>query len=287
MKGIILAGGNGTRLYPLTKVINKHLLAIYDKPMIYYPLSCLMDAGITDICIIVRQEDVDLYKKLLGDGQMLGCKFTYLTQEKPEGISQAFIIAEKFIDNNPVCLILGDNIFYGENLAHNMRNIIKSFVDGGVIFAYKVKDPNRYGVVEFDKNNKVISIEEKPKFPKSNYAIPGIYFFDPKCIKYAKEIRKSDRGEYEITEIHNCYLNDNKLKVDNIDYGIAWVDTGTFTSLIEAGQYIKIIEERQNIKIGCIEEIAFKRGYIDKELLEKHILINSKTSYGEYLKSLI
>jgi len=285
MKGIILAGGSGTRLYPLTKVVSKQLMPIYDKPMIYYPLSTLMSAGISEILIISTSKDTPKFKELLGNGSDYGCRFQYAIQEKPNGLAEAFIIGEDFIGKDSVALILGDNIFYGSGLKEALQ--INNNPNGGVIFAYHVNDPKRYGVVEFDENNKVISIEEKPKQPKSNYAVPGIYFYDNNVVEIAKNIKPSQRGELEITDVNKTYLNNGLLNVQMLDKGIAWLDTGTFNSLMQASHFVQVIEERQGQKIGCIEETAFKMGYIDKnQLMElaQHLL---KSGYGEYLQQLI
>ena len=286
MKGIILAGGSGTRLYPLTLAISKQLMPIYDKPMIYYPLSTLMLAGIKEILIISTPHDIPLFKRLLGDGKQLGCNFEYAEQEKPNGLAQAFIIGEEFIGNDQIALILGDNIFYGTGLS-NTLNKAANQLSGGTVFAYHVNEPNRYGVVEFDKQNKVISIEEKPQKPKSNYAVPGIYFYDNNVVKIAKELKPSERGEYEITDINKAYLANGELHVNILDKGTAWLDTGTFNSLMQAQQFVQVIEERQGLKIGCIEEIAFKKGYINENQL-KHIATPLlKSGYGKYLMNLI
>lgn len=284
MKGIILAGGSGTRLYPLTKVVSKQLMPIYDKPMIYYPLTTLMSAGIKDILIISTPKDASKFKELLGDGGDYGCNFEYETQENPNGLAEAFIIGEKFIEDDSVALILGDNIFYGSGLSKTLRNCVNP--NGGVVFAYHVQDPMRYGVVEFDEQNHVISIEEKPQKPKSNYAVPGIYFYDNKVVGIAKEIKPSARGELEITDINKAYLRDSKLRVEILDKGTAWLDTGTFSSLMQASQFVQVIEERQGQKIGCIEEVAFNMGYINKEQLSKLAQPLLKSGYGEYLQQL-
>jgi glucose-1-phosphate thymidylyltransferase len=280
MKGIILAGGSGTRLHPLTLAMSKQMMPIYDKPMIYYPLSVLMMAGINEILIISTPHDLPHFERLLGDGKNIGCRFSYAVQEKPNGLAQAFVIGEKFIGNDKVALILGDNIFYGVGLGSSLKNIDP---EGGVVFAYHVSDPERYGVVEFDKTNKVLSIEEKPKEPKSNYAVPGLYFYDNSVIKIAKELKPSARGEYEITDVNKEYLTMGSLKVSIMDRGTAWLDTGTFASLMQAGQFVQVIEERQGLKIGCIEEVAFKMGYITKEELIKVAHPLTKSGYGNYL----
>jgi len=285
VKGIILAGGSGTRLHPLTLAVSKQLMPIYDKPMIYYPLSVLMLAGIKDILIISTPNDLPLFERLLGDGKNMGCNFQYAVQEIPNGLAQAFVIGEEFIGNDDVALILGDNIFYGADLESRLQDA--SQPDGGVIFAYHVKDPERYGVVEFDKNHKAISIEEKPEFPKSNFAVPGIYFYNNSVVEIAKNIKPSNRGEYEITDINKKYLDQGKLKVGVFGRGTAWLDTGTFNSLIQAQQFVQVIEERQGLKIGCIEEIAFRKGFINSEQLKEIANPLLKSGYGEYLLRLI
>ena len=284
MKGIILAGGSGTRLHPLTIAVSKQLMPVFDKPMIYYPLSILMKAGIHEILIISTPHDIDGFKKLLGDGSQLGCSFHYEIQEVPNGLAQAFVIGEKFIGKEKVALILGDNIFYG----HAMNNVLKENIDpdGGVIYAYHVKDPERYGVVDFDEEMKVVSIEEKPKLPKSNYAVPGLYFYDNSVVEIAKNLKMSARGEYEITDVNKEYLKQGKLKVAVLDKGTAWLDTGTFNSLMQASQFVQVIEERQGLKIGCIEEIAYKSGFISKEKLKSLAKGLLKSGYGEYLLNL-
>lgn len=285
MKGIILAGGSGTRLYPLTIAVSKQLMPVYDKPMVYYPLSTLMLAGIREILIITTPEDQPAFKKLLGDGSLLGCRFEYVVQPRPEGLAQAFILGADFIGNDPAALVLGDNIFYGSGMGTLLKN--KSNPDGAVVFAYQVGDPERYGVVEFDKNNKVLSIEEKPEKPKSNYAVPGLYFYDNDIVAIAKAIKPSHRGELEITDVNKVYLEKGKLEVGVLDRGTAWLDTGTFDSLIEAGEFIEVIEKRQGLKIGCIEEIAYRNGWIGDAEMEKLAAIYMKSGYGVYLKKLI
>lgn len=285
MKGIILAGGSGTRLHPLTLAMSKQMMPVYDKPMIYYPLSVLMMSGINEILIISTPHDLPNFQKLLGSGEQIGCKFSYQVQEVPNGLAQAFVLGEKFIGNDKVALILGDNIFYGVGLGRMLQTI--SNPDGGVVFAYHVSDPERYGVVEFDNSNKVLSIEEKPKQPKSNYAVPGLYFYDNEVVKIAKELKPSPRGEYEITDVNKEYLKRGKLKVSIMDRGTAWLDTGTFASLMQAGQFVQIIEERQSLKIGCIEEIAYTMGYINAEQLRKVAEPLTKSGYGNYLLGLL
>jgi glucose-1-phosphate thymidylyltransferase len=281
MKGIILAGGSGTRLHPLTLAVSKQLMPVYDKPMIYYPLSCLMLAGIKDVLIISTPHDLPNFEKLLGDGKSLGCNFQYAVQEQPNGLAQAFVIGEKFIGNDSAALILGDNIFYGGGLSEIFQSCFNP--QGGVVFAYHVHDPERYGVVEFDKNMKAISIEEKPKAPKSNYAVPGIYFYDNQVVEIAKNIKPSPRGEYEITDVNRYYLEKGKLQVKVLNRGTAWLDTGTFASLTQAGQFVQVIEERQGLKVGCIEEIAYRMGFIDKTQLENIAKPLLKSGYGQYL----
>jgi glucose-1-phosphate thymidylyltransferase len=285
MKGIILAGGSGTRLHPLTLSVSKQLMPVYDKPMIYYPLSTLMSAGIRDILIITTPHDMPMFQNLLGDGSRIGCNFQYTVQANPEGLAQAFILAEEFVGNDYSALILGDNIFYGTQMKRVLQN--NRNPKGGVVFAYRVSDPERYGVVDFDENFKAISIEEKPENPKSNYAVPGLYFYDNQVIEMAKNLKPSVRGELEITDINKIYLEQEQLHVGILDRGTAWLDTGTFDSLMQAGQFVHVIEERQGLKIGCIEEIAFEQGFIDKEQLERiaHPLV--KSGYGKYLLKLI
>jgi glucose-1-phosphate thymidylyltransferase len=285
MKGIILAGGSGTRLHPLTLAMSKQMMPIYDKPMIYYPLSVLMMAGIKEILIISTPQDLPNFERLLGDGARLGCRFSFAVQEVPNGLAQAFVIGEKFIGKDKVALILGDNIFYGVGLGSSLKQI--NDPEGGVVFAYHVSDPERYGVVEFDKNNKVLSIEEKPASPKSNYAVPGLYFYDNNVVKIAKELKPSARGEYEITDVNKEYLRQGKLKVSIMDRGTAWLDTGTFPSLMQAGQFVQVIEERQGLKIGCIEEVAFNMGYISKEQLRTIAQPLTKSGYGNYLLDVV
>ena len=281
MKGIILAGGSGTRLYPITLATSKQLMPIYDKPMIYYPLSTLMSAGISDILIISTPHDLPRFEQLLGSGEQLGCKFTYIAQEEPRGLADAFILGEDFIGKDSVAMILGDNIFYGSEIGEKLKQY--THVKGGVVFGYQVSDPERYGVVEFNSKNEVVSIEEKPKKPKSNFAIPGLYFFDNSVSEIAKNVKPSERGEIEITEIHNAYLKLNKLKVCILDRGTAWLDTGTFKSMNQAAQFVQVIEERQGLKIGCIEETAWREGFINRNQLEKLGIKLLKSGYGSYI----
>jgi len=284
MKGIILAGGAGTRLHPLTLAVSKQLMPIYDKPMIYYPLSVLMMAGISEILIISTPYDLPNFEKLLGDGKRLGCSFKYKVQENPNGLAQAFVLGEEFIGNDKVALILGDNIFYGSGFQDILLE--NNDPDGGVVFAYHVNDPERYGVVEFDEKNNAISIEEKPKKPRSNYAVPGLYFYDNSVVEVAKNIKPSARGEYEITDVNRVYLEKSKLKVGKLSRGTAWLDTGTFESLLQASQYVEVIQNRQGQQIGCIEEIAYRMGYINKEQLIEAAQPFLKSGYGSYLLDL-
>jgi glucose-1-phosphate thymidylyltransferase len=286
MKGIILAGGYGTRLYPLTTVVSKQLLPVYDKPLVYYPLSVLMLAGIREILIISTPNDKPHFEKLLGDGSQLGIKLSYISQEKPEGIAQAFIIGETFIGNDSVALILGDNIFYGDNFTKMLERVSRQNL-GATIFGYHVKDPQRFGVVEFDQNQKVVSLEEKPTQPKSNYAITGLYFYDNKVIDIAKKIKKSDRGEYEITSINQLYLQEKELSVELLGRGFSWLDTGTHESLLDASLFIHTIQTRQNIQIACLEEIAFRKGFISSEQLLQLAKQLEKNQYGQYLIKLL
>ena len=285
MKGIILAGGSGTRLHPLTLAVSKQLMPVYDKPMIYYPLSVLMLAGIKEILIISTPHDLPQFQKLLGDGSRLGCRFEYAVQAEPNGLAQAFVIGADFIGTDKVALILGDNIFYGDGLSHLLQ--VSNDPQGGMVFAYQVSDPERYGVVEFDKDNVAISIEEKPDKPKSDFAVPGLYFYDNSVVDIAKTIPMSPRGEYEITDVNKVYLQQGKLKVGILSRGTAWLDTGTFASLMQAGQFVQVIEERQGIKIACIEEIAYRMGFINATQLEEIAKPLVKSGYGQYLLKLL
>lgn len=284
MKGIILAGGSGTRLYPITKGISKQLMPIYDKPMVYYPLSTLMMAGIKDILIITTPHDQDQFKRLLGDGSDIGINLQYAVQAKPEGLAQAFIIGEEFIGNDKVALVLGDNIFYGHEFGESLKECVDP--DGGVVFAYQVSDPERYGVVEFDQDMKAVSVEEKPTTPKSNYAVVGLYFYDNSVVEIAKNIQPSERGELEITTVNEEYLKQGKLKVQVMDRGSAWLDTGTFASMMDAAEYIHVIEKRTGLKIGCIEEVAYREGFIDAQQLKEIAKDLVKSGYGEYLNKI-
>jgi glucose-1-phosphate thymidylyltransferase len=285
MKGIILAGGSGTRLHPLTLAMSKQMMPVYDKPMIYYPLSTLMMAGINEILIISTQHDLPNFKKLLGDGSNIGCQFSYAEQAVPNGLAQAFVIGADFIGNDSVALVLGDNIFFGANMQALLHSNTQP--DGGVVFAYHVSDPERYGVVEFDRDNKALSIEEKPLAPKSNYAVPGLYFYDNSVVEIAKNIQPSARGEYEITDVNKEYLKQGKLKVGILSRGTAWLDTGTFASLMQAGQFVQVLEERQGLKVGCIEEIAWRQGFISADQLKVVAEPLRKSGYGDYLLGLL
>jgi glucose-1-phosphate thymidylyltransferase len=285
MKGIILAGGSGTRLHPLTLAMSKQMMPVYDKPMIYYPLSTLMMAGINEILIISTPHDLPNFKKLLGDGSNIGCQFSYAEQAVPNGLAQAFVIGADFIGNDSVALVLGDNIFFGANMRELLRSNTQP--DGGVVFAYHVSDPERYGVVEFDADFKALSIEEKPLEPKSNYAVPGLYFYDNSVVEIAKNIQPSARGEYEITDVNKEYLKQGKLKVGILSRGTAWLDTGTFASLMQAGQFVQVLEERQGLKVGCIEEIAWRQGFITTDQLRALAEPLRKSGYGEYLLGLL
>src|SRR5688500_14834778 len=285
MKGIILAGGSGTRLHPITYAISKQIMPVYDKPMIYYPLSTLMLAGINEILIISTPQDLPLFKKLFNDGSTLGLKFTYAEQPLPNGLAQAFVIGRDFIGDDKVALVLGDNIFYGTGLGKTLEN--NTDPDGGIVYAYRVSDPERYGVVEFDKNMNAVSIEEKPEHPKSSYAVPGIYFYDNEVVNIARKLKPSARGEYEITDVNREYLSRQKLKVSIMDRGTAWLDTGTFDSLMQASQFVQVIEQRQGIKIACIEEIAYRKGFISKEHVEEMAKPLFKSGYGQYLMNVI
>ncbi|HEX7415352.1 MAG TPA: glucose-1-phosphate thymidylyltransferase RfbA [Bacteroidia bacterium] len=284
MKGIILAGGSGTRLHPLTLAMSKQMMPVYDKPMIYYPLSTLLMAGINEVLIISTPTDLPNFERLLGDGGQIGCKFSYAVQAVPNGLAQAFVIGSEFIGNSNVALVLGDNIFHGHGLGNQLKTCKKP--EGGIVFAYHVSDPERYGVVDFDENHRVLSIEEKPAKPKSNYAVPGLYFYDNSVVEIAKHLKPSPRGEYEITDVNKKYLEQKKLEVRILDRGTAWLDTGTFESLMQAGQFVQVIEERQGLKIGCIEEVAYNMGYINQAQLHKIAQPLTKSGYGTYLLKL-
>ena len=285
MKGIILAGGSGSRLHPLTLSVSKQLMPVYDKPMIYYPLSTLLLAGINEILIITTPHDQESFQKLLGDGSKIGCSFEYVVQHEPNGLAQAFVLGEEFIGDDTVALVLGDNIFYGSGMSSLLQS--NNNPDGGVVYAYHVSDPERYGVVEFDESMQAISIEEKPEFPKSNYAVPGLYFYDNDVVEIAKNIQPSIRGEYEITDVNAEYLKRGKLKVSVMNRGTAWLDTGTFSSLMQAGQYVQVIEERQGLKIGCIEEVAYRMGFISREQLLELAMPLKKSGYGVYMENIV
>ncbi|MUJ22332.1 glucose-1-phosphate thymidylyltransferase RfbA [Aliivibrio fischeri] len=289
MKGIILAGGSGTRLYPITMGVSKQLLPVYDKPMIYYPLSVLMLAGIRDILVITTPDDQDSFKRLLGDGSQFGINLVYKEQPSPDGLAQAFIIGEEFIGNDSVCLVLGDNIFYGQGFSPKLKQAVDNANNGqgATVFGYQVKDPERFGVVEFDRNRKAISIEEKPKIPKSHFAVTGLYFYDNQVVSLAKQVKPSERGELEITALNEMYLKANKLNVEMLGRGFAWLDTGTYESLLEAAQFVETIEKRQGYKIACLEEIGFNQGWLSESSMEERIQLMAKNSYGEYLSALI
>lgn len=289
MKGIVLAGGAGTRLYPSTMVVSKQLLPIYDKPMIYYPISVLMLAGIRDILIISTPQDLPNFKKLLGTGEQFGVKFSYKEQPKPEGLAQAFIIGEEFVGKDDVCLILGDNIFFGQNFSGSLKQVIKNIETkgGATVFGYKVKDPQRFGVVDFDKNGKALSIEEKPENPKSNYAVTGLYFYDNKVVEYAKSLKPSKRGELEITDLNNVYLKKGNLDVELLGRGFAWLDTGTHASLLQASQYVQVIEENQGVKIACLEEIGYHMGFLSKADLQKQVEKYKNNEYYQYIARIV
>lgn len=289
MKGIILAGGSGTRLYPITMGVSKQLLPVYDKPMIYYPLSVLMLAGIRDILVITTPDDQESFKRLLGDGSQFGINLVYKEQPSPDGLAQAFIIGEEFIGNDSVCLVLGDNIFYGQGFSPKLKQAVENAKNGqgATVFGYQVKDPERFGVVEFDRNRKAISIEEKPEIPKSNFAVTGLYFYDNQVVSLAKQVKPSERGELEITALNEMYLKANKLNVEMLGRGFAWLDTGTYESLLEAAQFVETIEKRQGYKIACLEEIGFNQGWLSESSMEERIQLMAKNSYGQYLSALI